>query len=64
MITTRNGRNIVHQECPEEPGKRSRLWSFEDINSVLTKNTVRGYLANLSIYTIILLKIDQFRVVL
>uniref|UniRef100_A0A2N9F7Q0 TIR domain-containing protein n=1 Tax=Fagus sylvatica TaxID=28930 RepID=A0A2N9F7Q0_FAGSY len=33
------GRNIVHQECFEEPGKRSRLWSFEDINNVLTKNT-------------------------
>uniref|UniRef100_A0A2N9GPK6 Disease resistance protein Roq1-like winged-helix domain-containing protein n=1 Tax=Fagus sylvatica TaxID=28930 RepID=A0A2N9GPK6_FAGSY len=33
------GRNIVHQDCLEEPGKRSRLWSFEDINSVLTKNT-------------------------
>ena len=58
------GRNIVHQECPEEPGKRSRLWSFEDINNVLTKNTVRGYLQNLSIYTIILLKRVQFRVVL
>ncbi|KAK4591192.1 hypothetical protein RGQ29_021405 [Quercus rubra] len=33
------GRKIVHDECPEEPGKRSILWSFEDINSVLTKNT-------------------------
>ncbi|XP_065621016.1 disease resistance protein RUN1 isoform X1 [Quercus suber] len=33
------GRKIVHEECPEEPGKRSILWSFEDINSVLTKNT-------------------------
>uniref|UniRef100_A0A2N9G7D4 TIR domain-containing protein n=1 Tax=Fagus sylvatica TaxID=28930 RepID=A0A2N9G7D4_FAGSY len=32
-------RNIVHQDCLEEPGKRSRLWSFEDINDVLTKNT-------------------------
>ncbi|KAL4625614.1 hypothetical protein ACB092_05G038400 [Castanea dentata] len=33
------GRKIVHEKCPEEPGKRSILWSFEDINSVLTKNT-------------------------
>ncbi|KAK4591157.1 hypothetical protein RGQ29_021378 [Quercus rubra] len=32
-------RKIIHDECPEEPGKRSILWSFEDINSVLTKNT-------------------------
>ncbi|XP_050254550.1 disease resistance protein RUN1-like isoform X2 [Quercus robur] len=32
------GRDIVHQECPKDPGKRSRLWSFEDIDDVLTKN--------------------------
>ena len=48
-------RKIIHEECPEEPGKRSILWSFEDINSVLTKNTVRGYIENLSTYPIILL---------
>ena len=22
------GRNIVFQECPDDPGKRSRLWRF------------------------------------
>nr|XP_023918607.1 TMV resistance protein N-like [Quercus suber] len=33
------GKKIVHEEFPEEPGKRSILWSFEDINSVLTNNT-------------------------
>ncbi|KAL4625122.1 hypothetical protein ACB092_05G001300 [Castanea dentata] len=32
-------RKIIHEECPEKPGKRSILWLFEDINSVLTKNT-------------------------
>ena len=53
------GRKIVHEECPEEPGKHSILWSFEDINSVLTKNTVRGY-----IYPIILFKNVQLRVAL
>ena len=37
------GQAIVHQECPKDPGKRSRLWLFEDIDNVLTKNTVRGY---------------------
>ena len=37
------GRDIVHQECPKDPGKRSRLWLFEDIDNVLTKNTVRVY---------------------
>ena len=35
--------SIVHQECPEESGKRSRLWLFKDINNVLSKDTVRGY---------------------
>ncbi|XP_075648059.1 TMV resistance protein N-like [Castanea sativa] len=34
------GRDIVHQECPKDPGKRSRLWLFEDIDNVLTINTV------------------------
>ncbi|KAG6642023.1 hypothetical protein CIPAW_09G114700 [Carya illinoinensis] len=33
------GRNIVHQESPDEPGKRSRLWSHEDILRVLKENT-------------------------
>ena len=47
------GRKIVHEECPEEPGKRSILWSFEDINCVLTKNSVSGYLENLNIYLIV-----------
>jgi hypothetical protein len=55
------GKNIV-QECLEDPGKRSRLWSFEDINNVLTENTVSCYLENLSIYLIILFKRVQFRV--
>ena len=36
------GRDIVHQECLKDPEKRSRLWLFEDIDNVLTKNTVRG----------------------
>ena len=56
-------RKIIHEECPEEPGKRSILWSFEDIDSVLTNNTVRGYIENLSTYPIILLKV-QLRVAL
>ena len=34
-------KKIIYEECPEELGKRSILWSFEDINSVLTKNTVK-----------------------
>ncbi|XP_058743965.1 TMV resistance protein N-like isoform X1 [Vicia villosa] len=32
------GKNIVCQESPNDPGKRSRLWSQKDIDQVLTKN--------------------------
>ncbi|XP_075648783.1 TMV resistance protein N-like [Castanea sativa] len=32
------GRYIVCQEC-KDPAERSRLWSFEDIDNVLTENT-------------------------
>ncbi|MED6120235.1 hypothetical protein PIB30_019025 [Stylosanthes scabra] len=32
------GQEIVRQESPEEPKKRSRLWSFEDIKHVLEEN--------------------------
>ena len=35
------GWNIVHQECPKDPGGRSRLWG-SDAEFVLTKNTVRA----------------------
>ena len=51
------GRNIVYQECPEEPGKRSKLWLFNDIQHVLTKNTVSCYLENLRMYPFILFNI-------
>ncbi|XP_050372507.1 disease resistance protein RPV1-like [Argentina anserina] len=33
------GKDIVYQESPDELSKRSRLWSEEDINDVLTNNT-------------------------
>ncbi|XP_027335730.1 TMV resistance protein N-like isoform X2 [Abrus precatorius] len=32
------GKNIVFQESPNDPGKRSRLWSQKDVDHVLTKN--------------------------
>ena len=35
------GRNIVRRECLDDPGKRSRLWDYEDIDKVLKKNKVR-----------------------
>ena len=37
------GRDMVRKESPREPGKRSRLWLYEDIDNVLTNNTVRAY---------------------
>ncbi|KAM5557198.1 TMV resistance protein N-like [Rosa sericea] len=33
------GREIVRLESTKEPGKRSRLWSYEDVNHILTQNT-------------------------
>ncbi|XP_061338269.1 TMV resistance protein N-like [Gastrolobium bilobum] len=32
------GKTIVFQESPNDPGKRSRLWSLEDVDEVLRKN--------------------------
>ncbi|XP_045794742.1 disease resistance protein RPV1-like isoform X2 [Trifolium pratense] len=33
------GKEIVRQESPEDPGKRSRLWASKDIIQVLQENT-------------------------
>ncbi|XP_004309250.1 PREDICTED: protein SUPPRESSOR OF npr1-1, CONSTITUTIVE 1-like [Fragaria vesca subsp. vesca] len=33
------GREIIRLESTREPGKRSRLWSHEDVNHILTQNT-------------------------
>lgn len=35
------GKEIVRQESPCDPGKRSRLWYYEDVLQVLTEGTVR-----------------------
>ena len=42
------GRNMVRQECLDDPGTRSRLWDYEDIKNVLKNKKVRSYLENLS----------------
>lgn len=34
------GQEIVRQECPLNPGKRSRLWKVEEIHQVLKNNKV------------------------
>ncbi|KAK3431283.1 hypothetical protein EUGRSUZ_E02649, partial [Eucalyptus grandis] len=33
------GKDIVNQEWPDDPGKRSRLWLFEDVQDVLCEYT-------------------------
>jgi hypothetical protein len=35
------GREIVRQQSANEPGKRSRLWSPEDVRDVLERNSVK-----------------------
>ncbi|KAK2632970.1 hypothetical protein EUGRSUZ_L00809 [Eucalyptus grandis] len=45
------GQNIVYQECPHDPGKRSRLWLFEDVQDILCEdmatNAVRAIVLDL-----------------
>ncbi|TQD93665.1 hypothetical protein C1H46_020669 [Malus baccata] len=45
------GKHIVYEESPTEPGKRSRLWHYEDVRSVLTENRgtkkIRGIVVEL-----------------
>ena len=46
------GRNMVRQESLE-PGERSRLWLYKDIDHVLKNNTVRSFLLELIPYLFI-----------
>lgn len=36
------GQEVVYQESPKEPGRRSRLWRSEDVHYILSKNQVRA----------------------
>lgn len=40
------GREIVREQCLEEPGRRNRLWVAEDICHVLKNRTVRVKCSN------------------
>jgi hypothetical protein len=51
------GREIVRQESPKEPGKRSRLWFHEDVRYVLEENMVR--VTSKSSFNFIFVKIDE-----
>ena len=42
-LLVKMGRHIVFRECPNDPGKRSRLCHYEDIDKVLKRNKVRGF---------------------
>ncbi|XP_050108013.1 disease resistance protein RPV1-like [Malus sylvestris] len=42
VLVQEMGREIVHEECIEEPGKRSRLFSADDVCHVLKNNTGTG----------------------
>lgn len=41
------GREIVHNESPKEPGKRSRLFVNDDVLYVLENQKVRDLLTNI-----------------
>ena len=42
-LLVKMGRHIVFRECPNDPGRRSRIWHYEDIDKVLKRNKVRGF---------------------
>ncbi|XP_042500185.1 disease resistance protein RPV1-like isoform X2 [Macadamia integrifolia] len=58
------GREIVHKESPNEPGKRSRLWLHEDAYDTLTKNAgtevVEGVVLNYRQSSKVCLSIEAF----
>ncbi|EXC24973.1 TMV resistance protein N [Morus notabilis] len=43
------GKEIVRQESPNEPGRRSRLWFAEDVCSVLKNNTTTPEIQGMSL---------------
>ena len=34
------GQEIVRHESPKEPGRRSRLWRYEDVLHILKNSTI------------------------
>ncbi|XP_028091392.1 TMV resistance protein N-like [Camellia sinensis] len=50
------GREIVQQESPKEPGKRSRLWNHKDSLNVLRENTGTRKIEGLTLDTNLLQK--------
>nr|BCM78831.1 candidate crown gall disease resistance protein 2 [Malus hybrid cultivar] len=58
------GKHIVWEESPDEPGKRSRLWHYEDVCNVLSgcrgTKKIRGIVVNLPKPDVILLNAKSF----
>jgi hypothetical protein len=53
------GKEIVRQESPMDPGKRSRLWYYEDVLQVLSDGTVR-FVCHTLLYIQTTFKHNQF----
>jgi len=45
------GRQIAKQESPRGPSRRSRLWSFDEVQEVLTEDTVIAITAHFNLLT-------------
>ena len=57
-------KNIFFQECPSDPGKRSRLWVYKDIEKVYRKNKVRDYLEKLNLFPAFMFKKFEILIVM
>ncbi|KAL1319056.1 disease resistance protein RPS4B [Arachis hypogaea] len=59
------GREIVREDSPLEPGKRSRIWYHEDVIEVLTESTgtykIQGMMVDLPDQYMVHLKNDSFK---
>lgn len=56
------GKEIVRQESPKEPGKRSRLWFLKDIVQVFEENTVSKLLLRMVLFFIFNLYLALFTI--
>ncbi|KAG5223838.1 TMV resistance protein [Salix suchowensis] len=51
------GREIIHNESPDHPGKRSRIWQREDAWNVLSKQMLQTLMITFSLFSLLLLQI-------
>ncbi|XP_052188705.1 TMV resistance protein N-like isoform X3 [Diospyros lotus] len=56
------GQHIVYEECPKEPGKRSKLFNYKDIYDTLTKKTCLDKLKYVDLsYSLHMIKSPDFK---